>query len=121
MASESLAVLIVEPGRARVCRFNVELRGETLWTTTPEELARRLAAIRPELVAVAGRLDIATDLAEDLRRKGLAQSVFLITPADDDEPTPTGQIRVILPQKVSSIKPENILHRLMRAVLAAQA
>lgn len=121
MGSESFAVLIVEQGRARVCRFNVELRGETLWSTTTEELAKRLAAARPEIVAVAGRLDIATELADDLRRRGLAQSVFLITPAEDGEPAPTGQIRVILPQKIATLKPETLLQRLVRAILAAQA
>ncbi|HUU55539.1 MAG TPA: diguanylate cyclase [Armatimonadota bacterium] len=121
MGNESFAVLIVEPGRARVCRFNVELRGETLWTTTTEDLAKRLAASRPEIVAVAGRLEVATELADDLRRRGLAESVFLITPAEDGEPTPTGQIRVILPQKIATLKPEAILQRLVRAILSAQA
>jgi diguanylate cyclase (GGDEF)-like protein len=119
--TQSFAVLIVEPGRARVCRFNVELRGESLWRTTTEELARRLAAARPDIVAVAGRLDLATELADDLRRRRLAESVFIITPAEDGEPTPTGQIQVALPQRVSKLKPEELVQRLVRAVLAAQA
>jgi len=149
MGSESLAVLIVEPGRARVCRFNVELRGETLWTTTTEELVRRLGTAKPEIVAVAGHLDVATQLADDLRRRGIAESVFLITPAEEGEPTPTGQIRVSLPQHVwrerssrnggpwgwlaakarpargghafAPMKPELLVERLIRAVLSAQA
>jgi diguanylate cyclase (GGDEF)-like protein len=121
MGSESFAVLIVEPGRARVCRFNVELRGETLWTTTTEELARRLGSARPEIVAVAGHLDVATELADDLRRRGVAESIFLITPAGDGEPTPTGQIRVTLPQNVQAMKPELLIERLVRAVLSVQA
>jgi diguanylate cyclase (GGDEF)-like protein len=121
MGSESLAVLIVEPGRARVCRFNVELRGETLWTTTTEELVRRLGAARPEIVAVAGHLDVATQLADELRRRGIAESVFLITPAEEGEPTPTGQIRVNLPQRLQAMKPELLVERLIRAVLFAQA
>jgi diguanylate cyclase (GGDEF)-like protein len=121
MGSESFAVLIVEPGRARVCRFNVELRGETLWTTTTEELTRRLGSARPEIVAVAGRLDVAMELADDLRRRGVAESIFLITPAEDGEPTPTGQIRVTLPQNVQAMKPEALIERLVRAVLAVQA
>ncbi len=119
--THSFAVLIVEPGQARVCRFNVELRGESLWRTTTEELARRLAQARPEIVAVAGDLEVATQLAEDLRRHGLAESVFLITPAEDGEPTPTGQVRVVLPQSVARLKPEELVQRLVRAVLAAQA
>lgn len=121
MGSESFAVLIVESGRARVCRFNVELRGETLWSTTTEALAKRLEASRPEVVAVAGRLDVATELADDLRRRGLAESVFLITPAEDGEPAPTGQVRVVIPQEIGSLKPEALLQRLVRAILAAQA
>ncbi len=121
MGSESFAVLIVEPGRARVCRFNIELRGETLWSTTTEELTKRLSASRPEIVAVAGRLDVAAELADHLRRRGLAESVFLITPAEDGEPAPTGQVRVILPQNVAALKPEALLQRLVRAILSAQA
>jgi GGDEF domain-containing protein len=121
MAAESFAILIVESGRARICRFNVELRGETLWATTTEELARRLTATRPEIVAVAGRIEVATELADDLRRRGLAESVFLITPALDEEPTPTGQIRVVLPEEAAAMKPEELMQRLVRAVLSAQA
>ena len=121
MAAESFAILIVESGRARICRFNVELRGETLWATTTEELARRLSAARPEIVAVAGRVEVATELADDLRRRGLAESVFLITPASSEEPTPTGQIRVVLPEQISAMKPEHLIERLVRAVLSAQA
>jgi diguanylate cyclase (GGDEF)-like protein len=121
MGGESFAVLIVEPGRARMCRFNVELRGESLWATTTAELARRLGSARPEIVAVAGSLEVATELAEDLRRRGIAESVFLITPAQDGEPTPTGQIRVILPNHLQAMKPEALVERLIRAVLAVQA
>ncbi|MFB3880001.1 MAG: GGDEF domain-containing protein [Armatimonadota bacterium] len=121
MGGESLAILIVEPGRARVCRFNVELRGETLWTTTTEELARRLGTTRPEIVAVAGTMEVATKLADELRRRQIAESVFLITPAEDGDPTPTGQIRVSLPQHVKVMKPELLVERLIRAVLSAQA
>jgi diguanylate cyclase (GGDEF)-like protein len=120
MAAESFAILIVESGRARVCRFDVELRGETLWATTTEELARRLSVARPEIVAVAGGAE-AAELADDLRRRGLAESVFVITPAAGEEPTPVGQIRVVLPQQVSAMKPEDLIQRLVRAVLSAQA
>jgi diguanylate cyclase (GGDEF)-like protein len=121
MAGESFAVLIVEPGRARICRFNVELRGETLWTTTTEQLVARLRDARPEIVAVADRAEVATELAEELRRRGLAQSVFVMTPAGEGEPAPTGQIRVVLPQGAARMKPEGLLQQLVRSVLAAQA
>lgn len=121
MASESFAVLIVESGRARMCRFNVELRGETLWATTTEELAERLERARPEIVAVADRIEVATEVAEDLRRRGLAESVFLVTPAGEGEAAPTGQIRLVLPQGAARMKPEGLLQLLLRAVLSAQA
>jgi len=121
MTSESLAVLIVEAGRAKLCRFSVELRGETLWTTKKEELARRLARAKPDIVAIAGHFDAAALLADDLRRRGLAQSVFLITPTADDRPTEPGQVRVVLPDGTAQIEPEGLLQRLFTAILSAQA
>jgi hypothetical protein len=30
--AETFAILVVEPGKAQLNHFNVELRGETLWT-----------------------------------------------------------------------------------------
>jgi len=121
MATDSFAVLIVEPGRARVCRFNLELRGETLWSTSTEQLAQRMARARPEIVAVAGHIETATELADELRRRGVAESIFLITPAAGEEPAPSGQIRIALPRSASQIEPEGLLQRLVRAVLSAQA
>jgi len=121
MASDSFAVLIVEPGRARVCRFNIELRGETLWSTSTEELAQRMGRARPEIVAVAGHVETATELADELRRRGVAESVFLITPASEEEPAPTGQIRIALPRSASQLEPGQLLQHLVRAVLSAQA
>ncbi len=121
MASEPLAVLIVEPGQAKVCRFNVELRGETLWTTGREELIQRLAHTKPEIVAVAGNFEIATQLADELRRRGLAQAVFLITPAADGQSVQPGQVAVVLPEGAGKIQPEDLLRRLVRAMLSAQA
>jgi hypothetical protein len=64
MRSDSFAILIVERGRARICRFNVELRGETLWATDTAGVASRMAGARPELVAVAGDVETAMTLAE---------------------------------------------------------
>ncbi|MFB3880408.1 MAG: GGDEF domain-containing protein [Armatimonadota bacterium] len=92
-----------------------------MWSTTTGDLARRLGSARPEIVAVAGHLETAMEMADDLRRRGIAESVFLITPATDGEPIPTGQIRVSLPQNVQAIKPELLIDRLVRAVLSAQA
>jgi len=112
MTRESLAVLIVEEGRAKVCRFNVELRGETLWTTKKEDLARRLARAKPDIIAVAGPFEVASQLADDLRQIGLAESVFLITPTIDDQPAEPGQVRLILPKGTDGVKPEGLLQRM---------
>jgi len=121
MPIESLAVLIVEPGRAKLSRFDVELRGETLWMTGEAEVADRLSGIRPELVAVTGKPETAAELADQLRRRGLAQSVFLITPAGDGEPTEPGQVRVVLPEGAAATSPEVLVRHLLGAVLSAYA
>ena len=119
--AESFAILVVEPGKAQLNHFNVELRGETLWATGTEELATRLARARPELVAVAGDVGIARDLAEQLRRLGVAQSIFLITPAEQEVAGEPGQIRVALPESVKIPGGEGLLRHLIDAVLVAQA
>jgi len=119
--AESFAVLIVEPGKARLDHFNVELRGETLWTTGAGELRERLARARPELVAVAGELATVRELAEQLRQQGLAQSIFLITPAAEEAGLEPGQIRVTLPEPPERLAPEGLLRHLVQAVLSAQA
>ena len=119
--AESFAVLIVEPGRARLTHFSIELQGETLWSTGTQELAQRLARARPELVAVAGSAETASQLAEQLRRAGLAQSVFIISPAGEQERVEPGQMRLVLPQGLAGLGPEGLLRRLVETVLSAQA
>jgi diguanylate cyclase (GGDEF)-like protein len=119
--AQSFAILIVESGRAQLNHFNVELRGETLWTTGTEELARRLHRARPELVAVAGDVEAARDLAEQLRRLGIAQSVFLITPAEEVAVGEPGQVQVSLPASIEVTDRERLLRHLIDAVLSAQA
>jgi len=114
----------------------VELRGETLWATGPEELAQAMARARPELVAVAGEPAVAGELADELRRRGLARSVFLITPVDGREegemvageglggPGDTfgpGRVGVTLPREWAAMDPNELLLRLVRAVVGAQA
>ena len=121
MGSESFTVLILEPERARVCRFTLELRGETLWSAEPDKIAERLASAPPEIVAVVGDFKEASKVAEQLRKKGLADSVFLITGAADGEPVPTGQVRVIVPEGYSNVKPESLLDLLRNAILEAHA
>jgi GGDEF domain-containing protein len=119
--AESFAVLIVEPGRAHLSHFNVELRGETLWATDPQELSRRLSRVRPELVAVAGSKEMAGALAEQLRRLGLAQSVFFITPSEEEGAGEPGQVPVALPGGPQAIGPEELLRHLVQAVISAHA
>jgi diguanylate cyclase (GGDEF)-like protein len=121
MKSDAFAVLIVEPDRARVCRFNIELRGETLWSTGARDLAAQLVGARPQIVAVTGDLSTATTLADDLRRRGIAESVFVITAAREHDLPPTGQIRVTLPGDAAALRPEDLLEHLVSAVLSAQA
>ncbi len=143
MRGHSFAVLVVEPGRAKLSRFNVELQGETLWAAGPEKLAQAAARAsgrggRPELVAVAAEPQIALELAEELRRRGLARSVFLITPAEDEEapaeqepaaegpPGPEeligpGRVKVALPTDWSAMDPGDLLLHLVNAVIGAQA
>jgi len=116
---ESFAVLIVQPGKAQINHFNVELQGETLWATDTEQLAQRLARARPELVAVAGTRETAGELAEQLRRLGLAQSVFFITPTDEEAVTEPGQVKVVLPPGTEPRAPEGLLRYLMQAILVA--
>jgi diguanylate cyclase (GGDEF)-like protein len=122
MAAETFAILVVEPGRAKLTRFNVELRGETLWATSPVDLARYIARGRPELVAVAGDTQVAVELADELRRRGLARSVFLITPAEEEEePLGPGRTRVSLPVEYGEMEPAELLLCLVRAMVSAQA
>ena len=119
--AESFAILVVEPGKAQLNHFNVELRGETLWTTETEDLAKRLSRARPELVAVAGDEGAARELAEQLRRLGVAQSVFLITPANGETENEPGPIRVALPDTIRMAGGERLLRHLIEAVLSIQA
>ncbi len=128
---------MVEPGRAKLSRFNVELQGETLWAAGPEKLAQAAARVsgragRPELVAVAAEPQIAIELADELRRRGLAKSVFLITPAEDEEGTAEGppgpeemtgpgRVKVALPTDWSAMDPGDLLFHLVSAVVGAQA
>lgn len=121
MTSESLSILIVEEGRAKVCRFSVELRGETALIADADELARRLAGAKPDIAAVAGSTQAATALAEDLRRQGLADSVFVITPSADERVAEPGEVRLVLPKGTERVKPEGLLQHLFDAILSAQA
>jgi diguanylate cyclase (GGDEF)-like protein len=120
MGPHPFAVLIIEETRARLTRFTVDIYGETLWATDSSGAVRRLAASRPQLVAVVGERHLAAVLAEELRRRNLVQAVFVVTPADGDGPTPPGQIPVALPQGVVGLRTDELLPRLMEAILHAQ-
>jgi diguanylate cyclase (GGDEF)-like protein len=120
-AARSFAVLIVERGKARISRFRVQVCGETLWATGPEGLAERLASARPDLIAVAGDPDGAEALAEDLRRQGLAESVFVVTRNGKPGRTKPGQVPVPLPQQAAAESSEELLNALVEAMVSAYA
>jgi len=120
-ASQSFAVLIVEERRARLTHFHCEMRGETLWAIGPADLARRLRGARPQLVAVAGERQLAQALADDLRKRGIARSVFVITPALEGAPVPPGQVPVTLPEGLRHLTGEMLVPCLVEAILSAYA
>ncbi len=120
-SSESFAVLIVEEERSRLTRFHCEVRGETLWASGPGELARHLRETPPRLVAVAGERHVAQSLADDLRRRKVAKSVFVITPAAEGEAVPPGQVPVTLPRSVDELAREELVPCLLEAILSAYA
>ena len=120
MNPRSFAVLIVEADRARISRFHVQLRGETLWTADPRGLTRRLREARPQFVAVAGEKEVAEALAEQLRASGLARSVFVLSPVETSGRPGPGQVPVLLPQGASLETPEDLLPLLMEALVEAQ-
>jgi GGDEF domain-containing protein len=121
MSPHSFAILIVEESRARLTRFNVDVRGETLWATGPKGVLRRLAASRPQLIAVVGERQLASALADDLRRRNLVQAVLIVTPAGAEGGAAPGQVPVALPGGVGGLTSEDLLPRLMEAVLSAYA
>ncbi len=121
MSPHSFAILIVEEGRARLTRFNVDVRGETLWATGPKGVLRHLATARPQLIAVVGERQLAIALADDLRRRNLVQAVLIVTPADGSGGTTPGQVPVALPEGVAGLRTDDLLPRLMEAVLSAHA
>lgn len=117
----SFIVLIMEAGRARISRFRIQVCGETLWAADPESLAARFAAARPQLVAVTGERREAESLAEELRRRGLAESVFVIAPEARDEPTTPGRVPVALSERATVTSPEELLTALVEAMVSAYA
>lgn len=119
--TRSFAVLIVEAGRARISRFSLQVCGETLWAIGPEGLAERLASARPDLIAVTGQPETAQRLAEDLRRRGVAESVFVVTAGDRRVLSRPGQVPVVLSGNVTVESPEQLLQALVEAMVAAYA
>jgi diguanylate cyclase (GGDEF)-like protein len=119
--TQSFAVLVVEDGRARISRFHIDVCGETLWEVGPEGLAQRLAAVRPSLIAVMGERGTAEGLAAELRRRGVADSVFLVSAAAPTIPSQPGQVPVALPLEVTAESPQELLQALVEALVSAFA
>lgn len=114
-------MLVVERGKTRISRFQIEMCGETLWEVGPEGLAQRLESVRPYLIAVTGEREEAERLAEELRRRGVADSVFLVTAAERAAPSRPGQVPVPLPREVSVESSEALLPALVEALVSAYA
>ena len=89
--AKTFGILLVEPDRAQLRHFIVELRGDTLWQTGVEQLAARLkrpesGGLRPNLVAVVGdAADATAGVLKELKRLGIARVVLLHRPESTAE------------------------------------
>ena len=116
---ESIAILVVEKGRARVVRFRVEVAGESDWSLACHTAAETLKRLHPDLITVVENEGRARWLAEELRRQGREDVVILIHPE-----TPAGapgQSHINLPGPLDPSKPGKLVLQLARALLEAQA
>ena len=116
---ESIAILVIEKGRARVVRFRVELTGEANWSLACHTTAEALERLRPDLVMVVESEGRARWLAEELRRKGRADAVILLHP-EASAPKP-GQNHISLSGRVDPSRPRELVLKLAQALLEAQA
>ncbi len=116
---ESIAVLVIEKGRARVVRFRVELAGEADWSLSSHTTKEALKSLRPDLISVVENEDRAHWLAEELRRQGRAETVILLHP-ETGSATP-GQTHINLASPLDPSKPRQLVIQLAKALLEAQA
>jgi len=116
---ESIAILIVDKTKARLTRFSLELRGEVNWAGTPSNLAETISRLRPDLVNIVEDTESADRLAQELRERGLARSVFLITPARGTG-HPSHQAGIALPEPVDPLQPKRLVAGLVEALREAQ-
>lgn len=116
---DSIAILVIEKGRARVMRFRVELTGEANWSLACHSAAEALQRLRPDLITVVESENRARWLAEELRRQGRADAVILLHP--ESEITTPGQTHVSLPGEIDPAKPKEFFMHLAAALLDAQS
>jgi len=115
---ESIAILVIEKGRARVMRFRVELSGEASWSLASHSLAEALKRGQPDLVTIVESEDQARWLADELRSQGRAKSVIFLHP-DGDHTTP-GQNHISLRSLVDPTNPKQLVLDLAQALLDSQ-
>jgi GGDEF domain-containing protein len=114
----SIAVLVVEKGRARVMRFRVELSGEASWSLDFHTVPEAIKKLRPDLLTVVENEEQARWLAGELRRQGRADAVILLHP--DPTPSAPGQMHVALSKPTDLSNPKELILRLADALLASQ-
>jgi len=114
----SIAVLVVEKGRARVMRFRVEMAGEASWSLDFHTVPEAIKKLRPDLLTVVENEDQARWLAEELRRQGRADAVILLHP--DPAPSTPGQVHIALSKPADLSDPKELVLRLAKALLESQ-
>ncbi len=114
---ESIAILVIEKGRARVVRFRVELAGEASWSLASHTLPEAVTRLRPDLVTVVENEDRARRLAEEFRRQGRADAVIFLHP---DSVSAPGQTHISLPGPVDPRDPKQLVLNLAQALLQSQ-
>jgi GGDEF domain-containing protein len=115
---ESIAILMVEKGRARVVRFRVELAGEADWSLASHTVAEALKQARPDMITVVESEGRARQLAEELRRNGRADAVILLSP--ETAPEAQDHLQVALPAPFDPAKPKQLMMNLAQALVQAQ-
>jgi diguanylate cyclase (GGDEF)-like protein len=116
---ESIAILVIEKGRARVMRFRVELAGEACWSLACHTTSEVLKRLKPDLVTVVKSERRAHWLAEELRRQGRADAVILLHP--ESESAAPGQPHISISGPFDPSRPRELVLQLAKALLEAQS
>jgi diguanylate cyclase (GGDEF)-like protein len=109
----TIGILVLEKGKARLTRFDLDLRGETTWAL-PRELPDLVRRAHADLVTIVDDTESAEQLARELRVGGVVQAVFIVP----SKPAHPGEKGLAAP--AAAEPPENLLTRLMEALLEAQ-